>query len=71
MGCGYRCPNQHRARTMGFLLCKAYMKDGEDYNVKENAMKAICAYQYYCPRTKRQENTKCAKECYSRQTAKK
>ena len=66
MPCGWKCPQSLRKRPYEFLMCKAFMKDGADYNLKENAIQAICAHQYLCHRSNKYENTKEAKACYQR-----
>lgn len=65
----YVCPAALRKNIHPFLMCTLEMKEGVDYNKRENAIQSICAYQHYCPCTKRTENTADYKECYDRKIA--
>ena len=67
--CNYRCPFAERKPCAGFLLCRDLYKDGVNYNVRENAMKVICAFQQQCMKTGMMENTDAAKGCYAMRTA--
>lgn len=62
--CNYRCPFADRKPCAGFLLCRDLYQDGVNYNVRENAMTVICAFQKQCMKTGRMENTDSARECY-------
>lgn len=61
--CNYKCKHAKRTEAHNLLLCGLFIKDGVDYNQKNNAVTAICAYQKYCPSTKQAENTKEAAKC--------
>ena len=65
--CNYHCPFADRKACAGFLLCRNLYKEGVNYNVRENAMGVICAYQHQCHVTGKMENSDGAKECYERQ----
>lgn len=60
----YVCPSAIRKNIFDFLMCEHLKEDGVDYNLKENARKASCIHQHYCPCTKRSENTAQYRECY-------
>lgn len=62
--CGYHCPFSERKPCAGFLLCRDIFKEGVNYNIRDNAMNVICAFQKQCMKTGRMENTDSAKECY-------
>lgn len=62
--CNYRCPHAERKKCAGFLLCRLMYKDGINYNIRENAMNAICAHQKQCMNTGLMENTDEARDCY-------
>lgn len=57
------CPYAVR-NNLPFLMCKLLMKEGVDYAKADSGGKAFCAYQHFCPRTKRNENTENARKCY-------
>lgn len=59
----YVCPNAIRT-ALPFLMCRLLMKDGADYTKSDVGATAFCAYQHYCPNTRRAENTDNAKKCY-------
>lgn len=61
--CNYRCPHAERKKCAGFLLCRLMYKNGINYNIRENAMNAICAHQKQCMNTGLMENTDEAKKC--------
>lgn len=63
--CGYKCPFAERKSCAGFLLCRDMYQDGVNYNIRENAMNAICAFQKQCMKTGRMENTDSARDCYA------
>ena len=63
--CGYHCPFAERKPCAGFLLCRDMYQDGVNYNIRENAMGVICAFQKQCMRTGRMENTDSARDCYA------
>ncbi len=46
------------------LVCIKIMKEGIDYNLKENCYSVFCACQRYCPTEKRIINSDEAKKCY-------
>ena len=69
MGARFICPAQIRKNTHPFLMCELAKKEGVDYNLRENALTIVCAYQHYCPHTKRIENTEGFKACYAAKTA--
>lgn len=71
MSAKHICPAQIRKNTHPFLMCNMLKKDGEDYNIRENAAKIACVCQHYCPCTQRPENTAQYKECYAGMKAKK
>lgn len=59
----YVCPSAVRMQQHSFLLCRALMSADVDYRERQNALKAVCAYQTMCPYTKRAENSKAAQNC--------
>ena len=61
--CNYHCPHAERKKCAGFLLCRLLYQEGVNYNVRQNAMNAICAHQKHCMRTGNMENTDEAKKC--------
>lgn len=71
MSAKYICPAQIRTNIHPLLMCSLMKKEGEDYNLRENATKIYCVCQHYCPCTKRPENTAQYKECYAKMTAQK
>ena len=66
--CNYHCPFAERKAVAGFLLCRDLYKEDVNYNVRENAMGVICAFQKQCMKTGKMENTDAAKECYRMRT---
>lgn len=62
----YVCPNAVRAKTISLLLCRALMTQGVNYKEKKNALQAVCAFQRYCPLTKRAENLDNARGCFEK-----
>jgi len=66
--CNYHCPFAERKAVAGFLLCRDLFKEDVNYNVRENAMGVICAFQKQCMKTGKMENTDAAKECYRMRT---
>ena len=62
--CNYHCPFAERRAVAGFLLCRDCYKEGVNYNVRQNAMNVICAFQKQCMRTGKMENTDTARSCY-------
>ena len=64
MNCKFKCPYATRAISINGLLCKDLMKDGVDYNKRENTYNCICIYQQFCFRTQQMENTEMAERCY-------
>ena len=67
--CNYRCPYAERKPCAGFLLCRDLYKEGVNYNIRENAMTVICAFQKQCMRTGMMENTDTAKGCFEMRSA--
>ncbi|MBR5312761.1 MAG: hypothetical protein IKU40_07760 [Clostridia bacterium] len=67
--CNYHCPFAERKAVAGFLLCRDLYKEDVNYNVRENAMGVICAFQKQCMKTGKMENTDAAKECYKMRLA--
>lgn len=65
----YVCPAQIRKNIHPFLMCEYLKKDGVDYNLRENALNAMCLNQHYCACTKRNENTAEYKECFAKMNA--
>lgn len=59
----YRCPNQHRERRVEFIICRAMMEPGKDYNNTDTAINAFCGHQYRCRITGQCENTPEAVNC--------
>lgn len=62
----YKCPLQERRNGVKPLLCKGAIKR---LGIPKNApvavlMQAYCAFQHYCPTTRRAENTDSAKKCF-------
>ena len=62
--CNYHCPFAERKAVAGFLLCRDLFREDVNYNVRENAMGVICAFQKQCMKTGRMENTDAARECF-------
>lgn len=50
------CPLMYRSTAAGSLHCKAQTSRREE-------KKDYCAHQYYCPQTRRWENTQAAQKC--------
>ena len=67
--CNFRCPYAERRKCAGFLLCGALMREGTDYNVRANALGAICRCQEQCVRTGLMENVDEARACYAKKRA--
>ena len=63
--CNFRCPLAEKRKCANFLLCRALEKDGEDYNVRSNALGVICPHQELCMRTGQMENIDPARSCYA------
>lgn len=60
----YKCPYVVRKKGFEFLMCRICMKADIDYNIRENAITAFCAYQYRCLISGKMENTDEARECF-------
>ena len=60
----WQCPYATKFKGQRFFSCKKAMKDGVDYNIKENQLTVFCASQYWCPECGQVKNTPRAKECY-------
>ena len=60
----WQCPFATKFKGQRFFSCKKAMKDGVDYNIKENQLTVFCASQYWCPECGQVKNTPRAKECY-------
>lgn len=64
------CPFTDKRNQYRFLMCKYQMKDGVDYNVRDNAFKVMCAHQKYCQCVQGIVNSEGAKACYDYLTGK-
>lgn len=72
MSCNkFNCPYAVRKKQYRFIMCKAFMKEGVNYNDKVNALNAFCGEQYFCPITRNNELMEGAKKCYSYQSSNK
>ena len=60
----WQCPYATVLKGQRYFSCKKAMKEGVDYNIKENQMTVFCASQYWCNECGSVKNTPRAKECY-------
>lgn len=63
--CNFKCPFAERRKAYGFIICKAQMEEGKNYNDRSVAINAICGYQTHCAQTGRNEVAPEGKECYA------
>ena len=68
--CNFKCPFAERRKAYGFIICKAMMEDGKNYNDRKVAINAICGYQQHCQQTGRNEVSPEGKECYNLRVSK-
>ena len=63
--CNFKCPFAERRKAYGFIICKAMMEEGKNYNDRSVAINAICGYQTHSAQTGRNEVAPEGKECYA------
>ena len=60
----FNCPYAVRFKGVQGMGCRKAMKEGVDYNIRENQLEVFCACQRYCPTERRAINSDGAKQCY-------
>lgn len=59
----YKCPYSFKKKPMVFILCKAQMKDGEDYVTTKDCARIACGNTKYCVPKREWVNSDGARDC--------
>lgn len=57
------CQNAERIKEIDFLVCEKMKKEGKTYKTVAEYTQIYCPFQFYCGKTRRNENTDDARNC--------